>query len=82
MGFPRVSAVATRANKASGFIYTHPYSAARRQDLLNRLYALGIRAIWNFAPVDLQVPRDMVVVNVHLSDSLHILSYQIKNRDE
>jgi len=30
-------AVATRANKASGFIYTHPYSAARRQDLLNRL---------------------------------------------
>ncbi|MDI9701627.1 M48 family peptidase, partial [Burkholderia cenocepacia] len=30
-------AVATRANKASGFIYTHPYSSARRQDLLNRL---------------------------------------------
>ncbi|CAD9219818.1 Zn-dependent protease with chaperone function [Burkholderia cenocepacia] len=30
-------AVATRANKASGFIYTHPYGAARRQDLLNRL---------------------------------------------
>ncbi|PCE31218.1 M48 family metallopeptidase [Burkholderia ubonensis] len=30
-------AAATRANKASGFIYTHPYSAARRQDLLNRL---------------------------------------------
>jgi len=30
-------AVATRANKTSGFIYTHPYSTARRQDLLNRL---------------------------------------------
>ncbi|MDS0860521.1 M48 family metallopeptidase [Burkholderia pseudomultivorans] len=30
-------AAATRANKATGFIYTHPYSAARRQDLLNRL---------------------------------------------
>ncbi|MDN7431098.1 peptidase M48 [Burkholderia sp. AU16741] len=30
-------AAATRANKASGFIYTHPYSTARRQDLLNRL---------------------------------------------
>ncbi|NTY40553.1 M48 family metallopeptidase [Burkholderia diffusa] len=30
-------AVATRANKATGFIYTHPYSTARRQDLLNRL---------------------------------------------
>ncbi|AIO41513.1 peptidase M48 family protein [Burkholderia cenocepacia] len=30
-------AAATRANKTSGFIYTHPYSATRRQDLLNRL---------------------------------------------
>ncbi|KFG96178.1 peptidase M48 [Burkholderia paludis] len=30
-------AIATRANKATGFIYTHPYSTARRQDLLNRL---------------------------------------------
>ncbi|WP_175951242.1 M48 family metallopeptidase [Burkholderia sp. BCC0405] len=30
-------AVATRGNKATGFIYTHPYSNARRQDLLNRL---------------------------------------------
>ena len=56
--------------------------AAAAQELLDRLYALGIRAIWNFAPVDLQAPRDMVVVNVHLSDSLHILSYQIRNRDK
>ncbi|KVE76621.1 M48 family metallopeptidase [Burkholderia vietnamiensis] len=30
-------AAATRANRTSGFIYLHPYSAARRQDLLNRL---------------------------------------------
>ncbi|CAG9252800.1 Zn-dependent protease with chaperone function [Burkholderia diffusa] len=30
-------AAATRANRTSGFIYTHPYSATRRQDLLNRL---------------------------------------------
>lgn len=30
-------AAATRANKTSGFIYMHPYSAERRQDLLNRL---------------------------------------------
>lgn len=30
-------AVATRRNKDTGFIYTHPYGNARRQDLLNRL---------------------------------------------
>ncbi|WGS41833.1 M48 family metallopeptidase [Burkholderia sp. JSH-S8] len=30
-------AAATRANRQTGYIYTHPYSTARRQDLLNRL---------------------------------------------
>jgi Zn-dependent protease with chaperone function len=30
-------AAATRANKSTGFIYTHPYSPARRLDLLSRL---------------------------------------------
>ncbi|RQR60536.1 M48 family peptidase [Burkholderia sp. Bp9126] len=30
-------AAATRANRETGYIYTHPYGAARRQDLLNRL---------------------------------------------
>ena len=47
------------------------------QETLDRLYALGIRAIWNFAPVDLNYPQDAVVTNVHLSDSLHILSYRM-----
>lgn len=47
------------------------------QETLDRLYALGIRAIWNFAPVDLNYPQDPVVTNVHLSDSLHILSYRM-----
>lgn len=30
-------AAATRANRQTGYIYTHPYGTARRQDLLNRL---------------------------------------------
>jgi redox-sensing transcriptional repressor len=30
----------------------------------------GIKAIWNFAPVDLNVPADIVIENVHLIDSL------------
>ena len=47
-----------------------------------RLVVLGIRAIWNFAHVDLNVTDDSVVVeNVHLSDSLMQLSYNIvKNK--
>ena len=43
-----------------------------------RLVELGIRAIWNFAHVDLELADDSVVVeNVHLSDSLMQLSYNI-----
>jgi redox-sensing transcriptional repressor len=37
----------------------------------------GIRAIWNFAHVDLNVPDHIQVENVHLSDSLMRLSYNI-----
>lgn len=39
----------------------------------------GIKAIWNFAHVDLKVPKDVVVENVHLSESLMRLSYNLTN---
>ena len=39
----------------------------------------GIKAIWNFAHVDLNVPKDVVVENVHLSESLMRLSYNLTN---
>lgn len=47
-----------------------------------RLVELGVRAIWNFAHVDLDVDDESVIVeNVHLSDSLMQLSYNIaKNK--
>ena len=51
--------------------------AEAAQETLERIYALGIRAVWNFAPVDLHYPRDITVTNVHLSDSLMILSYHM-----
>ena len=42
----------------------------------------GIKAIWNFAHVDLELPKDVQVENVHLSDSLMKLSYKLsKNQD-
>lgn len=51
--------------------------AQAAQVTLDRLYACGVRAVWNFAPVDLKHPEDMELVNVHLSDTLHILSYKM-----
>lgn len=52
------------------------------QETVDRLYAGGVRAVWNFAPIDLTYPEDMTVVNVHLSDSLQILSYRIAHRED
>ena len=37
----------------------------------------GVRGIWNFAPIDLHVPETVKVENVHLSESLMQLSYNI-----
>lgn len=42
-----------------------------------KLIQNGVRAIWNFAHVDLNVPEGVQVENVHLSDSLMKLSYNI-----
>ena len=42
----------------------------------------GIKAIWNFAHTDLDLPDDVVVESVHLSDSLMTLSYNVSQRME
>mgnify|MGYP003297121374 CR=1 FL=1 len=48
------------------------------EKIAERLVECGIKAIWNFAHVDLDfIGRDVVVENVHLSDSLMQLSYNI-----
>lgn len=47
-----------------------------------RLVASGVKAIWNFSHVDLKVPEDVVVENVHLYESLMSLSYKAKAAEE
>lgn len=46
----------------------------------DRLVAMGIKAIWNFAHVDLEVPEGVVVENVHLSESLMKLSLYLNRK--
>lgn len=41
-----------------------------------------IKAIWNFAHVDLNVPNDIIVENVHLSESLMQLSYNLNTYEK
>ena len=54
-------------------------SAAETADLL---VECGIKAIWNFAHIDLIVPKDVVVENVHLFDSLLRLSYNLSSYEK
>ncbi len=54
-------------------------------DVAKDLVSWGIKGLWNFSPVDLKVPDDVVVENVHLSDSLMTLAYnldRIKNKNK
>lgn len=44
-----------------------------------QLLDYGIKGIWNFAHVDLNVPEGIQVENVHLSDSLMKLSYKLSS---
>lgn len=56
---------------------------AKADAIANRLVDLGIHAIWNFAHVDLDlIDKDVVVENVHLSDSLMQLSYNIVKNEK
>lgn len=66
-------------NKVDIAAFTMPKQSA--DNTANRLVDLGVRAIWNFAHVDLDLTDDKVVVeNVHLSESLMQLSYNISNK--
>ena len=55
--------------------------ACAAQAMGERLYRCGVRGFWNFAPVDLHLPKDASVVNVHLDDSLEQLSYRMAHPD-
>lgn len=46
-------------------------------EMAELLVKYGVKAIWNFAHTDLNLPDDVLIENVHLSESLMRLSYNI-----
>lgn len=64
-----------KANNIDIAVLTIPKTSAVA--VAEELVKYGIKAIWNFAHVDLNVPKGIQVENVHLSDSLMKLSYNI-----
>lgn len=55
---------------------------AKAIDVAKDLVDNGVRAIWNFAHTDLNLPDNVIVENVHLSESLMRLSYNISRYNE
>ena len=54
--------------------------ADQAQEVCDRLVAYGIGAIWNFSPVHLKVPENVVVQSENLAVSVTTLKMQLKNR--
>ncbi len=57
-------------------ILTVPRQAA--QEVCNRLVALGIKAIWNFAPTQLNAPDDVIIRNENMAVGLALLSHYLR----
>ncbi len=68
-----------RENDIDIAVLTIPKTSA--VEVAEQLAGCGIKGIWNFAHVDLRVPDRIQVENVHLSDSLMKLSYNLSSRE-
>ena len=55
---------------------TIPKTAA--QEVARKLESYGVKAFWNFSHLDLELGEQVIVQNVHLSDSLMRLSLNMK----
>ena len=64
-----------RENQVEIAILTLPKNKAK--EMAKVLIDNGIKAIWNFAHTDLDAPEDVIVENVHLSESLMALYYNL-----
>jgi redox-sensing transcriptional repressor len=54
--------------------------SAAAQQLVDRAVQAGVRAILNFAPVPIHVPRQVVLRSVDMALELEVLSYALVNR--
>ncbi len=71
-----ISSFIKQNNISMAFICTPASSAQKVCDIL---VENNIKGIWNFAPADLNCPDSVSLENVHLSDSLFVLTYRINN---
>lgn len=62
-----------------GIITTEKRAA---QSIADKMVEGGVKGIWNFAPVDLNLPKNVPVGNVHVTDTLNSLVYRIVHQED
>ena len=67
-------------NKTDIGIICVPHTVA--QKVADTLVVNGVKGIWNFAPIDIQVPETVSIENVHLCESLLTLVYLMNDLDK
>lgn len=67
-----------KTNRVDIAILTVPYDHTR--EVAEKVAKLGVKGLWNFSPMDLKLPYDVVIENVHLSDGLMVLGYKINEK--
>ncbi len=77
--FDRLEEVTREKNIHIGVI-TVP--APNAQEVADRLVAAGVRGIWNFAPVKLNVPDNVRLVSEDLSVGLSSISYYLSRQEK
>ncbi len=65
-------------NRVDIAILSTPYT--QTPAVAEKIVELGIKGLWNFSAMDLKLTKDVVVENVHLSDSLMVLGYNLKEK--
>ena len=76
-------------DELENFIKTHGIKIAaltipkdQAPAIAKKMAEWGIKGFWNFAPIDLHLPNNVTVENVHLAESLMTLTYNVHNREE
>ncbi len=67
-----------KTNRVDIAILTLPKAAV--QSTAERLAQAGVKGLMNFSYTELELPKEIAVSNVHLSDPLMFLSYEIKQK--
>ena len=49
------------------------------KSVADELIKCGVKSIWNFAPIEIEVPEGVTLENISMSESLYVLSYRSKN---